>query len=126
MDISIEPREALTGYLEVPGIGPVRLDFLITLESGSLYIRCLDFGIMSSGETVEECQENIQEAILIYLEDLPPGQSLFHPAPAQYWHMFSELRSRQEQQRKWILSPEQKNTLQQCLEKGSGLAFQYA
>jgi hypothetical protein len=112
MDVLIEPRAALTGFLEVPGIGPVRLDFLITLESGSLYIRCLDFGIMSCGETVEECQENIQEAILIYLEDLPPGQSLFHPAPAKYWRLFSELRSRWEQRPEWTLSPEQRSALQ--------------
>jgi hypothetical protein len=47
MDIKIEPREALTGFLELPNIGRMRLDFLITYESNAYYIRCLDFGIMS-------------------------------------------------------------------------------
>ena len=51
MDIQIEPKEALTGFLDLPGIGKIRLDFLITYESGAYYIRCLDFGIMSCSET---------------------------------------------------------------------------
>jgi hypothetical protein len=47
MDIQIEPKEALTGFLDLPNIGKIRLDFLITYESGDYYIRCFDFGIMS-------------------------------------------------------------------------------
>lgn len=43
MDIQIEPKEALTGFLEIIGVGKFRLDFLVTYESGSFYIRCLDF-----------------------------------------------------------------------------------
>ena len=87
MDMQIEPEEAVTGFLNLPGIGQIRLDFLITYESDAFYIRCLDFGIMSCGETVEECKENIKEAIEIYLEDLPEGYSLFKPSPPQYWQM---------------------------------------
>ncbi len=30
MDTQIEPKEALTGFLDLPGIGRIRLDFLIT------------------------------------------------------------------------------------------------
>ena len=93
----IEPKEALTGFLNLPSIGQIRLDFLITYESDAFYIRCLDFGIMSCGETIEECKENIQEAILIYLEDLPEGQNLFKPSPSKYWRIFYELRHQVEQ-----------------------------
>lgn len=85
-DIRIEPREALTGLLVIPGIGQIRLDFLISYESNAFYIRCLDFGI----KTIEECEEDIKEAIEIYLEDLPEGQSLFKPSPLEYWRMFYE------------------------------------
>lgn len=88
--IKIVPLKSLTALLNLPELGPLRLDFLITEESDGLYIRCLDFGIMSRGDTIDECQENIREAIMIYLEDLPNGQSLFNPAPAQYWQMFYE------------------------------------
>jgi predicted RNase H-like HicB family nuclease len=88
MDIQIESKEAITGFLDLPGIGQIRLDFLITYESDAFYIRCLDFGIMSCGETIEECKENIKEAIEIYLEDLPEGQSILKPSPPEYWRMF--------------------------------------
>ncbi len=91
MDIQIEPKEALTGFLTPPGIGQIQLDFLITYESDAFYIRCLDFGIMSCGKTIEECKEDIKDAIEIYLEDLPEGQSLFKPSPLEYWRMFYDL-----------------------------------
>jgi predicted RNase H-like HicB family nuclease len=91
MDIQIEPKEALTGFLELSGIGRIRLDFLITYESNAYYIRCLDFGIMSWGNTIEECKEDIKEAIEIYLEDIPEGQSIYDPSPIEYWRMFCAL-----------------------------------
>jgi hypothetical protein len=47
MDVQIGPKEALTGFLDLLGIGRIRLGFLITYESDAFYIRCLDFGIMS-------------------------------------------------------------------------------
>jgi len=94
MDVEIEPREALTGFLNLPGVGQIRLDFLITYESDALYIRCLDFGIMSWGNTIEECKEDIKDAIEIYLEDIPEGQSIFKPSPLEYWEMFHERSQR--------------------------------
>ena len=94
MDVSMKPIEALTGLLNLPSIGNIRLDFLITeVDSDAFYIHCLDFGIMSRGKTIEECKEDIQEAILIYLEDLPEGQGLFKPSPPQYWQMFYDFSS---------------------------------
>ena len=77
----IIPLKSLTGLLKLPEAGLLRLDFLLTEEADGVYIRCLDFGIMSRGNTVNECQENIIEAMMIYLEDLPDGQSLFNPSP---------------------------------------------
>lgn len=126
MDIQIEPKEALTGFLEITGVGKFRLDFLITYESGSFYIRCLDLGIMSCGQSVEECKDNIREAISIYLEDLPEGQNLFKPALGKYWQMFYEFRQELERQREEKLSPEQRKAIQKFISTGRGLVLQYA
>ncbi len=110
MDVPIEPIEALTALLDLPGIWKIRLDFLVTYESGAFYIRCLNLSIMSCGETLDECKENIQEAILIYLEDLPEGQSLFKPTLPKYWKIFYKLRRQKEQK-----SPREKYILEQFL-----------
>ncbi len=126
MEIQIEPKEALTGFLEILGLQKFRLDFLITYESGSFYIRCLDLGIMSCGQTVEECKENIQEAISIYLQDLPEGENLFKPTPAKYWKIFYELRQKLERQTDQKLSAYQKKTLQKSISTENGLVLQYA
>jgi len=126
MDVPIEPIEALTGLLDLPGIGKIRLDFLVTYESDAFYIRCLDLGIMSCGETIEECKENIQEAILIYLEDLPEGQSLFKPALPKYWQMFYELRYQTEQKESKKVSPSEKRILEQFLGDKGAIVLQYA
>ena len=126
MDISIEPKKALTGVLDLPGIEEIRLDFLITYESDAFYIRCLDFGIMSCGETIEECKENIKEAILIYLEDLPEHQNLFKPAPLKYWQMFYELKYQTEQQHGRAISERERQVLDEVVRGQRGIALQYA
>ena len=126
MDIQIEPKEALTGFLNLPGVGQIRLDFLITYESDAFYIRCLDFGIMSWGETIEECKEDIKDAIEIYLEDLPEGQSLFKPSPLEYWRMFYELRYQTEQENRKEFSQEEKHAIEEFLREGNSAILQYA
>ena len=126
MDIQIEPKEALTGFLEILNVGKFRLDFLVTYESGSFYIRCLDFGIMSCGETIKECMENILESISIYLEDLPEGENLYKPAPSKYWQMFYELRKESERLREKKLSAQQKKAIQESISTQNGLVLQYA
>ena len=125
MDMQIEPKEASTGFLNLPGIGQIRLDFLITYESDEFYIRCLDFGIMSCGETVEECKENIKEAIEIYLEDLPERHSLFKPSPPRYWQMFYELRYQTEQKDGKEFSQKEKHAIEEFLRKGNSAILQY-
>ena len=126
MDVQIEPREALTGFLELPDVGRIRLDFLITYESDAFYIRCLDFGIMSCGETVEECKEDVKEAIEIYLEDLTEGQSIFKPSPLEYWRMFYELRYQAEREGKKEFSQAEKHAIEEALREDSSTILQYA
>ncbi len=122
----MEPRGALTGFLDLPDLGRIRLDFLITHESGAYYIRCLDLGVMSCGDTVEECKENIREAILIYLEDLPEGQSLYKPTPSRYWQMFYELRAHDEEGKAPSLSQGARRMLQNLWRQPEQVALQYA
>ncbi len=122
----IESREAVTGFLDLPDVGRIRLDFLVTYESGAYYIRCLDFGVMSCGDTIEECKENLREAILIYLEDLPEGQSLYKPAPMRYWQMFYDLRAREEARKSQSLSPGARHVLEDWLQQPGQAALQYA
>jgi len=126
LEVTMEPRGALTGFLDLPDLGRLRLDFLITHESGVYYIRCLDLGVMSCGDTVEECKENIREAILIYLEDLPEGQSLYKPASSRYWQMFYELRARDEKGKALSLSQGARYMLQNLWRQSEQVALQYA
>lgn len=126
MNAEIELKEALTGFLDLPNIGRIRLDFLITYESNAFYIRCLDFGIMSSGDGIDECKENIKEAIEIYLEDIPEGQGIFKPSPLQYWQMFYELRYRNEQEDNIEFTHNEKRAIEELLESHSDKILQYA
>jgi len=126
MDLQTEPKEALTGFLNIPNIGQMRLDFLITYESDAFYIRCLDFGIMSCGNTIEECKENIKEAIEIYLEDLSEGQNIFKPSPLKYWQMFYELRFLTEQKGTKEFSQKERHAIEESLKKGDIPILQYA
>jgi len=43
---------------------------------------CPDLGVTSQGETLEEAQRNIQEAVELYLEDVPKEElSRFEDSP---------------------------------------------
>ena len=126
MDIQIGPKEALTGFLDLPGIGRIRLDFLITYESDAYYIRCLDFGIMSWGNTIDECKEDIKEAIEIYLEDIPEGQGIYKPSPIKYWRMFYELRYRNERENIDNITQERELAIRESLQKEKSIILRYA
>ena len=120
------PSESLTGFMRLPGLGRIRLDFLVTFESGEFYIRCLDLGVMSCGQTLEECKENIREAILIYLEDLPEGQSLFKPASQKHWRMFCQLRASAQQRETIKLTPRARSALGRAVRHHEKVALTYA
>jgi len=124
MKTTIEPEEALTGVLTLEGVGKIGLDFLVTFESGTHYIRCLNFGIMSSGETIEECKENIREAIEIYLNDLSEGESLFKACGSRYWEMFYRKRYEQLKER-GALIPSMKR-LRSCRGTLTKVSLEYA
>ena len=126
MDIQIEPKEAITGFLEFPNSGRIRLDFLITYESNAYYIRCLDFGIMSCGETIDECKEDIKEAIKIYLEDIPEDQSIYDPSPIEYWRMFYELRYQKERENIDNIPQDWEFAVKEFLHKEKNVVLQYA
>ena len=126
MGTNIIPKEALTGFLEMPDIGRIRLDFLITYESDAYYIRCLDFGIMSWGDTIEECKEDIKEAIEIYLEDITEGQSIYDPCPIEYWRMFYELRYQKEKDNIDNIPQDWELAIKKSLHKEKSFILQYA
>ena len=42
------------------------------IKEGKWYVaRCLELGVVSQGKTIEDAQENIKEAVELYLEDRP-------------------------------------------------------
>ena len=41
-------------------------------QEGKWYVaRCLELGVVSQGKTIEEAQNNLKEAVELYLEDQP-------------------------------------------------------
>ncbi|MEK7399250.1 MAG: hypothetical protein AAB116_20110, partial [Candidatus Poribacteria bacterium] len=75
---------------------------------------------------IDECKENIKEAIEIYLEDIPEGQGIFKPSPLQYWQMFYELRYRNEQEDNIEFTHNEKRAIEELLESHSDKILQYA
>jgi len=44
----------------------------IIIQEGKWYVaRCLELGVVSQGKTIEKAQENLREAVELYLEDQP-------------------------------------------------------
>ncbi|MGD8719541.1 MAG: type II toxin-antitoxin system HicB family antitoxin [Candidatus Zixiibacteriota bacterium] len=55
-----------------------RYNAVITQEGKWFVARCIELGVVSQGETVEEAQANLKEAVDLYIEsfgdeDLPEG-----------------------------------------------------
>ena len=47
----------------------------VIIQEGKWYVaRCLELGVVSQGRTVEEAQENLKEAVELYLEDQPKSR----------------------------------------------------
>ena len=59
----------------------------VIAKEGKLYVaHCLELGVVSQGQTIEEAQANLREAVELYLEsfgadDLPEGSTevVFYP-----------------------------------------------
>ena len=52
---------------------------VLTKEGGWYVARCLELGVISQGRTIEEAQENLREALELYLEGEPEAEKLFSP-----------------------------------------------
>jgi predicted RNase H-like HicB family nuclease len=44
---------------------------IIEKEGNYFVARCVELGVVSQGKTIEEAQENLKEAVDLYLEDVP-------------------------------------------------------
>ena len=63
-----------------------RFTALITKEEKWYVAHCVELGVVSQGETIEEAQANLKEAVELYIEsfgadDLPQsaGEIVFYP-----------------------------------------------
>jgi len=59
-----------------------RFTTTITKEGKWYVARCLELGVVSQGRTIEESQDNLKEAVELYLEDQPKAKKyLLKEAP---------------------------------------------
>jgi predicted RNase H-like HicB family nuclease len=51
----------------------MKLHFNTIIEQEGEYFvaRCVELGVVSQGKSIEEAQENLKEAVDLYLEDVP-------------------------------------------------------
>ncbi len=50
----------------------------IIIKEKKWYVsRCVELGVVSQGKTIEEAQENLKEAVELYLEDNPKAKTYF-------------------------------------------------
>lgn len=54
----------------------MKLHFNTVIEQEGEYFvaRCVELGVISQGKTIEEAQENLKEAVDLYLEDVPVSE----------------------------------------------------
>lgn len=54
----------------------MKLHFNTVIEKEGEYFvaRCVELGVVSQGKTIEEAQENLKEAVDLYLEDVPASE----------------------------------------------------
>jgi len=65
-------------------------------KEGDLYAAiCLELDVASQGETAEEAEANLKEAVELYLESVyergKDKEYIFRPAPAELWNRYYEL-----------------------------------
>jgi len=56
----------------------MKLHFNTVIEKEGEYFiaRCLELGVASQGKSIEEAQENLKEAVDLYLEDVPASEKM--------------------------------------------------
>jgi len=71
---------------------------LIIKEDGLYAAICLEFDVASQGETVEEAEANIKEAVELYLEDVYESRDekdfIPRPAPPELWLKYFKAEQR--------------------------------
>ncbi len=55
---------------------------IINKEDKWYVSRCVELGVVSQGKTIELAQKNLQEAVELYLEDMPKGKKYSMKSPA--------------------------------------------
>jgi len=102
----IKPIAISEDVLRIESGEPVLLSFLIYYDERlkKYFIKSLDFSVDSEGDSIEECQANIREAIQIHLEDCEVGANIFDPAAKTEWDTFVDSKIRKEQQAKRVVA----------------------
>ena len=54
-----------------------RFTTIITQEEKWHVARCVELGVVSQGKTIEKAQQNLQEAVELYLENTPKTKLRF-------------------------------------------------
>ena len=49
---------------------------IINREGKWFVARSAELGVVSQGKTIEEAQSNLEEAVALYLEDMPSGKKV--------------------------------------------------
>lgn len=55
---------------------------IINKEGKWFVARCVELGVVSQGKTVESAQDNLREAVELYLEDMPKARKFSVKIPA--------------------------------------------
>lgn len=55
---------------------------IINKEGKWFVARCVELGVVSQGKTVESAQDNLREAVELYLEDMPRAKKYSMKIPA--------------------------------------------
>ncbi len=83
--------EDLLKSLSKEKLQPIELHVLIEKEDDLFTAHCLEFDIVSEGNTVKQAEKNIIQAILDHLTFCIAYENMdriFNPAPKEFWNKF--------------------------------------
>ena len=62
----------------------ITLTASLTPEEGGYVARCMELGVTTEGETVEEALAMLREAVELYLDDEPIPERIVHPVVTSF------------------------------------------
>ncbi len=62
----------------------ITLTASLTPEEGGYVARCLELGVTSEGDTLDEALAMLREAVELYLEDEPLPEPISHPVVTSF------------------------------------------